>query len=69
MVYAEIKVFYQGKLDGEAIYDARMGGANMNKFIDAEPKIRELVEQLIQQKQANNQFRVIHSFTEQQVAI
>ncbi|MCW3171276.1 Sbal_3080 family lipoprotein [Shewanella subflava] len=69
MVYAEIKVFYQGRLDGEAIYDARMGGANMNKFIDAEPKIRELVEQLIQQKQANNQFRVIHSFTEHQVAI
>ncbi|AZQ12225.1 Sbal_3080 family lipoprotein [Shewanella khirikhana] len=52
MVYAEIKVYHQGKLDGQAIYDARMGGANMNKFIDAEPKIRELVEQLIAQKQA-----------------
>lgn len=53
MVYAEIKVFHQGRLDGEAIYDARMGGANMNKFIDAEPKIRELIEQLIKQKQAS----------------
>ncbi|GIU36596.1 Sbal_3080 family lipoprotein [Shewanella schlegeliana] len=53
MVYAEIKVFHQGRLDGEAIYDARSGGANMNKFIDAEPKIRELIDQLIQQKQAS----------------
>ncbi|GIU20559.1 MULTISPECIES: Sbal_3080 family lipoprotein [unclassified Shewanella] len=53
MVYAEIKVFHEGRLDGEAIYDARNGGANMNKFIDAEPKIRELIEQLIQQKQAS----------------
>ncbi|MCL1068418.1 Sbal_3080 family lipoprotein [Shewanella olleyana] len=51
MVYAEIKVYQQGSLDGEAIYDARSGGGNMNKFIDAEPKIRELIEQLIQQKQ------------------
>ncbi|MCG9731663.1 Sbal_3080 family lipoprotein [Shewanella sp. Isolate13] len=53
MVYAEIKVFHQGRLDGEAIYDARSGGANMNKFIDSEPKIRELIEKLIQQKQAS----------------
>ncbi|ASJ95382.1 Sbal_3080 family lipoprotein [Shewanella marisflavi] len=53
MVYAEIKVFHQGRLDGEAIYDARRGGANMNKFIDAEPKIRELIEELIKQKQAS----------------
>ena len=53
MVYAEIKVFHQGRLDGEAIYDARRGGANMNKFIDAESKIRELIEELIKQKQAS----------------
>lgn len=64
MVYAEIKVFHQGRLDGEAIYDARMGGANMNKFIDAEPKIRELVEQLIKQKQASRHWSPL-----QQVAI
>ncbi len=56
MVYAEIKVFHDGRLDGEAIYDARGGGANMNKFIDAEPKIRELIEQLIKQKQASLQW-------------
>ncbi|RTR35939.1 hypothetical protein EKG38_24255 [Shewanella canadensis] len=53
MVYAEIKVYHDGRLDGEAIYDARRGGANMSKFIDAEPKIRELIEQLIKQKQAS----------------
>lgn len=69
MVYAEIKVFYQGRLDGEAVYDARMGGANMNKFIDAEPKIRELVEQLMQQKQARNQLRESSPFDYSQVAI
>lgn len=48
MSYAEIKVFHKGSLDGEAKYDSTNGGANMSKFIDAEPKIRELVEQLIQ---------------------
>lgn len=69
MVYAEIKVFYQGRLDGEAIYDARMGGANMNKFIDAEPKIRELVEQLMQQKQVSNKLDGQSPFNRYQVAI
>jgi len=48
MAYAEIKVFHDGRLDGEAIYDARHGDANMKKFIDSEPKIRELVGQLFQ---------------------
>ena len=69
MVYAEIKVFHQGRLDGEAIYDARMGGANMNKFIDAEPKIRELVEQLMQQKQARIQWKGSSPFDYSQMAI
>lgn len=55
MVYAEIKVFRDGRLDGEAIYDARYGGANMSKFIDAEPKIRELIEQLISQNKEKHQ--------------
>ena len=64
MVYAEIKVFHNGKLDGEAIYDARMGGMNMNKFIDAEAKIRELIEQLIEQKHSS-----LHWSPLQQVAI
>ena len=50
MAYAAIKVYHNGKLDGEAIYDSRSGGGNFSKFIDAEPKIRELVEQLMQEK-------------------
>ncbi len=50
MAYAEIKIFHNGSLDGEAIYDSKMGGANMSKFIDAESKIRELVNELMQLK-------------------
>lgn len=57
MSYAEIKVFYKGNLDGEAKYDSTMGGANMRKFIDAEPKIRELVDQLMQIKSASLFFK------------
>ena len=53
MSYAEIKVFHNGVLDGEAKYDATRGGANMNKFIDAEPKIRELVNKLMQYQSAS----------------
>jgi hypothetical protein len=52
MSYAEIKVFSQGKLEGQAIYDATKGSASLNKFIDAEPKIRELVDQLMQYQSA-----------------
>lgn len=50
MAYAEIKIFHDGKLDGEAIYDSTKGGANMSKFIDAETKIQELVNELMQFK-------------------
>ena len=53
MSYANIKIFQQGQLDGEALYDATRGGANMGKFIDAEVKIRELVNQLILFKAAS----------------
>lgn len=52
MSYAEIKVFSGGKLEGQAIYDATKGSANMSKFINAEPKIRELVDQLMQYQSA-----------------
>jgi hypothetical protein len=48
MSYAEIKVFHNGQLDGQAVYDSTKGGFNLNKFIDAEPKIRELVDELMQ---------------------
>jgi hypothetical protein len=47
MSYAEIQVFHNGNLDGEAIYDSTRGGANLGKFIDAEPKIEELVNELL----------------------
>ncbi|MBR9911170.1 MAG: hypothetical protein GYB33_12550 [Gammaproteobacteria bacterium] len=57
MSYAEIKVFHNGSLDGEAKYDSTKGGANMSKFIDSEPKIRELLNQLIQYKSASLFFR------------
>lgn len=47
MAYAEIKVFHQGVLAGEAKYDSQRGGANLGKFIDAETKINELVMKLL----------------------
>ncbi len=46
MAYASIKVYKNGVLEGEALYDATGGGANMSKFIDGETKVRELVNQL-----------------------
>lgn len=60
MSYAEIKVFHNGSLDGQAIYDSTMGGANMGKFIDAKTKIRELVNELMQYK-SSALFKVIYS--------
>jgi len=46
MAYAEIKVYTQAKPSGQVVYDALKGGANMNKFISADKKIAELVNQL-----------------------
>ena len=46
MNYAEIKVYNNAKPVGEAIYDSRHGGANFGKFIKADAKINELVNQL-----------------------
>jgi hypothetical protein len=46
MAFAEITVYHQGKRIGDATYDAQGGGANMGKFIDADKKIGELVNQL-----------------------
>ena len=50
MSYAEIKVFHNGNLEGVAKYDSTRGGANLSKFIDAETKIQELVNELMQFK-------------------
>lgn len=46
MSYAEIIVYNNAKPAGKASYDARRGSGNMNKFIDADKKISELVNQL-----------------------
>lgn len=46
MVYADIRVFQNGRQVGHANYDAKMGGGRMDKFIDAENKIAELTNQL-----------------------
>lgn len=46
MAYAEIAVYNNGKPVGKATYDATRGGGNMGKFIDADKKISELVNQL-----------------------
>jgi hypothetical protein len=46
MSYADITVYNNGKPVGKATYDATRGGGNMNKFIDADKKISELVNQL-----------------------
>ena len=52
MSYAEIRVYRDGVLDGEAVCDATSGSGRLDKWIDAEPKIRELVEELMRQGQA-----------------
>ncbi len=46
LVYAEINVYQQGEEIGKAIYDARRGGYNMGKFVNAEEKVHELVGEL-----------------------
>ncbi len=44
--YASLKVYRNGHLDGEALYDGTGAGLNANKFIKAEAKVRELTDQL-----------------------
>lgn len=46
MAYADIRIYGNGKLAGEATYNSTTGGGNMNKFIDADKKIDELVNLL-----------------------
>lgn len=46
MSHALIKVYEAGQLTAEAEYDSRKGGLRLDKWKDAEPKIRELVHQL-----------------------
>jgi hypothetical protein len=46
MRYAEIKVYRSAAMVGEAVYDATWGGLRLDKFISAENKIREIVDEL-----------------------
>ena len=46
LVYAELNVFEGGKVVGKAVYDCRRGGGRLDKFINAESKVKELVGEL-----------------------
>jgi len=46
MSYAEIHILAYGKEIGHALYDSRLGRGSTKKFINAEEKINELIEQL-----------------------
>ena len=46
MEFADIRVYENGRKVGQAIYDSRSGSGRLDKFIDAENKINELVDQL-----------------------
>ena len=46
LAFVDINVFADGKSVGRAIYDSLGGSGNMSKFINAEKKITELVDQL-----------------------
>lgn len=43
---ADLRIYADGKEAGRAVYDSLSGGANLNKFIQTEPKLTELVDQL-----------------------
>jgi hypothetical protein len=46
MAFADIRVYSNGSEIGRATYDSRAGGFRSDKWIDAEQKIADLVEQL-----------------------
>jgi hypothetical protein len=47
MAYAELTVYQNGGEIGKAVYDSLMGGGRIDKkFIKADEKVRELVDQL-----------------------
>jgi hypothetical protein len=46
MSYAKITIYYKGHPAGEVVYDASGAGVRLDKFVDAELKIRDLVAQL-----------------------
>lgn len=46
MARADLRIYADGKEVGRAVYDSLSGGANLNKFIQTEPKLTELVDLL-----------------------
>ena len=48
--YAELKVYENVNLIGEAIYNARWGSANMSKFGPTKGKLKPLVDELFGRK-------------------
>lgn len=54
LAFVDINVFADGKSIGRAIYDSLGGSGNMAKFINAEKKITELVDQLFPAEALSN---------------
>lgn len=46
MAFSDISIYVNGNRVGRAVYDSLGGGGNLSKFINAENKIQELVDQL-----------------------
>jgi hypothetical protein len=46
MSFAQIRVFQNGQEAGSAIYDATMAGARLDKWVDADAKVGEMVAEL-----------------------
>ena len=46
MAFADITIYADGRVVGHAVYDSLGGSGNLGKFINAEAKIKELVDQL-----------------------
>ena len=51
LTYAELRVYERVNLLGEAIYDARRGGARFDKFGTTSSKLQPLVDELFGSKQ------------------
>jgi hypothetical protein len=46
--FANLKVYVNGRLEGEALYDALRAGPDTSRFVQPEIRIRELTELLFQ---------------------
>jgi hypothetical protein len=47
LAYVEMNIYENGHLTAKAIYDSTSGSGNMDKFITAEDKVRELVHGML----------------------